>query len=320
MRKIQLFILLTVIACQLTAQQEKHIVKRLKITILSTMLTQRPGIGEWGFSALVEADSIKLLFDAGGRERTVLENAKEMKIDLSTVPTLILSHWHDDHTVGWLPLRNAMNTVNKNALAVTYVAPGFFDTRILPNGTENTDRQKDSLLYVQTGGRIIEHKNFEEIFPGIYLTGLVPRKYPEKNYPAGNKRKDATGTFVEDDIPEDMSLVIRTEQGLVLLSGCGHAGIINTLEHISNKLQQQPVLAAIGGFHLLQSTDEQIKWTADQLKANGIRYFMGAHCTGIEPVYQIREWAGLKRGECIVGSVGATFDLDKGFTAMPLTR
>ncbi|MEJ7671408.1 MAG: hypothetical protein WKF59_01485 [Chitinophagaceae bacterium] len=87
-----------------------------------------------------------------------------------------------------------------------------------------------------------------------------------------------------------------------------------------NNLQQQPLLAAIGGFHLLQNTDDQIRWTADQLKTSGIRYFMGAHCTGIEPVYQIREWVGLKRGECIVGSVGGTFDLEKGFAAMLLTR
>jgi 7,8-dihydropterin-6-yl-methyl-4-(beta-D-ribofuranosyl)aminobenzene 5'-phosphate synthase len=134
------------------------------------------------------------------------------------------------------------------------------------------------------------------------------------------KKKGASGYTVEDIVPEDMSLVIRTDKGLILLSGCGHSGIINTITHIRNNLEQQPLIAAIGGFHLLENKDEQIKWTAQQLKESGIRYFMGAHCTGIEPVYQIREWAGLKRGECIVGSVGATFDLENGFIALPLTR
>ena len=132
--------------------------------------------------------------------------------------------------------------------------------------------------------------------------------------------KDASGNIVEDNIPEDMSLVIRTAKGLVVLSGCGHSGIINTIEHVKNNLPGETIFAAIGGFHLLQNTDEQVKWTADQLKKIQIRYFMGAHCTGIEPVYQIREWAGLKRGECIIGSVGAVFDPEKGFTAGPLTR
>jgi 7,8-dihydropterin-6-yl-methyl-4-(beta-D-ribofuranosyl)aminobenzene 5'-phosphate synthase len=117
-----------------------------------------------------------------------------------------------------------------------------------------------------------------------------------------------------------MSLIIRTDKGLVLLSGCGHSGIINTITHTRNNLKDLPVLTAIGGFHLYNNSDEQIKWTADQLKPVGLQYFMGAHCTGIEPVFQIREWVGLKRGECIVGSVGATFDLSKGFNAGPLAR
>ena len=209
MKNFLLLLILITALNQVTAQQPAHVVKHLKITILSTMLAQT-GVGEWGFSALVEADSIRILFDAGGRERTVLDNSKELNIDLSSVPILILSHGHDDHTTGWIPLRNAMGTVDQNALAVTHVAPGFFDTRISANGKQFGDRHKDSLLYIQTGGKIIEHTNFEEIFPGIYLTGPVPRKYPEKNYPAGIKRKDASGDFVEDNVPEDIAGALKT--------------------------------------------------------------------------------------------------------------
>jgi len=306
---------------QLMGQQKKHEIKDLKITILSTMLSQR-GVGEWGFSALIEADSIKILFDAGARENTVLENSREINIDLSSVTHLILSHNHADHTVGWLPLRNAMMGNNSNALSVTHVGKGLFDTRILPNGQVNISRQKDSILYVQSGGEIVVHDSFTELYPGIYLTGPVPRKHPEKNYTLAGKivnKKDASGNVIDDIVPEDMSLVIRTEKGLVLISGCGHSGFINTVDYVQNNLQQ-PLLAAIGGFHLLENSDEQVKWTASQLKKTGIRYFMGAHCTGIEPVYQIRKWAGLKRGECIVGSVGASFELNKGFIAGALTK
>lgn len=304
------------------AQQGKSTVKELKVTILSTMLSQQ-GIGEWGFSALVEADSFKILFDAGARERTVIENAKELGIDLSKVPTLILSHNHADHTVGWLPLRNAMKPINTHSLSITHTGRGLFDTRISAKGDENNSRKKDSLLYVQTGGLVKVHNDFTEIFPGIYLTGPVPRKYPEKNYTLGGRivrKKDEAGNIIDDIVPEDMSLVIRTEKGLVLISGCGHSGLINTVTHIQDNLPQQPLLSAIGGFHLLENTDEQIKWTADQLKQTSLRYFMGAHCTGIEPVYQIRDQLGLKRGECIVGSVGAVFSTEKGFVAGALTK
>lgn len=318
-KNMLLVIFLLFLTDTINAQEQFPKVKNLKITILSTMLAQR-GIGEWGFSALVEADSIKILFDVGAHEKTVLENCKDLNIDLSNVPTLILSHSHDDHTTGWIPLRNAMKSINNNAMSLAHVAPGFFDTRISSTSNENKSRQKDSVLYIQSGGKIIEHKNFEEISPNIFLTGLVPRKYPEKNYAFNAKKYDALGNIIEDNIPEDMSLVINTEKGLVILSGCGHSGIINTIEHIRNNMQNQAVVAAIGGFHLYQNSDEEIKWTATQLKASGLRYFMGAHCTGIEPVYQIREWANLKRGECIVGSVGASFELNKGFTAGPLTK
>lgn len=322
MKKLLLWIFFTAVVNQLVAQQQRHAVKHLKITILSTMLSQR-GIGEWGFSALVEADSTKILFDAGARKTTVLENSKELNIDLSNVSTVVLSHNHGDHTIGWLPLRNAMKTVNAHALSLTHVGKGLFDTRISASGEENNSRRNDSLLYIQTGGQIKVHDNFTEIHPGIFLTGPVPRQYPERNYTLGGnmvRKKDASGRVVEDIVPEDMSLVIRTEKGLVLLSGCGHSGVINTITHVQSNLREQPLLAAIGGFHLLENSDEQIKWTAERLKESRIRYFMGAHCTGIEPVYQIREWLGLKRGECIIGSVGAVFDLDRGFVAGPLTK
>lgn len=319
MKKLLLFIIVTFSCTYLFAQQQ-HTVTNLKVTILSTMMTQQYGTGEWGFSALVEADSVKILFDAGARENTVLANTKEMKIDLTDVPTLILSHNHDDHTTGWLPLRKSMGSINPGALSITHVAPGFFDTRITKDGKEEHDRQTDSVLYVQTNGKIAEHKNFTEIFPGIYLTGNIPRTSPEKNYGAGLKKDNATGKTIEDNIPEDMSLVIRTKDGLVLISGCGHSGIINTIKHVRDNLQQEPVYAAIGGFHLFANADDQLKWTSSELKKAGIRYFMGAHCTGIEPVYQIREWAGLKRGECVVGSIGATFQPGKGFQSGPLTK
>jgi 7,8-dihydropterin-6-yl-methyl-4-(beta-D-ribofuranosyl)aminobenzene 5'-phosphate synthase len=319
MKKFIAFSLLILVGSQLLAQKKDHIVKNLKITILSTMLAQG-GMGEWGFSALVEADSVKILFDTSLNDGTVLANANELGIDLSAIQHLILSHNHGDHTNGWNRIRNEMKEKNKKALSITHVAPGFFDTRVSSKGDDNNSRRKDSVVYTQGGGKILMHSRFEEVFPGVYLTGPVPRVHPEKNFPPNSKKRDAKGNIVSDDIPEDMSMIFHTEKGYVLLSGCGHSGIINTITYTTKNLPDQSCIAAIGGFHLMDNADDQIKWTAQQLKKSGVRYFMGAHCTGIEPVYQIREWAGLKRGECIVGSVGATFDLVTGFTHGPLTR
>src|ERR1700730_259473 len=97
----------------------------LKVTILSTMLADE-GIGEWGFAALVEADGKKILFDTGARPNTVLENAKELKIDLSDVQDVILSHFHDDHTTGLMTLRNELSKKNPTALSRVHVAKGIF--------------------------------------------------------------------------------------------------------------------------------------------------------------------------------------------------
>src|SRR5687768_18581751 len=81
-----------------------HKVKSLKVTVLSTMLAEE-GVGEWGFAALVEADGRRILFDTGLRPETVLQNARELGIDLSSVTDVVLSHHHGDHTGGLLTLR-----------------------------------------------------------------------------------------------------------------------------------------------------------------------------------------------------------------------
>src|SRR4029079_18855222 len=90
-------------------------VRSLHITILSTMLADR-GVGEWGFAALVEADGRRILYDTGNRPETVLNNARELGIDLSTVTDVVLSHHHGDHTGGLLTLRRELAKVNPAAL------------------------------------------------------------------------------------------------------------------------------------------------------------------------------------------------------------
>ena len=105
-----------------------------------------------------------------------------------------------------------------------------------------------------------------------------------------------------------------------MLSGCGHAGIVNTLEYARSAIQSAPIHAALGGFHLLEADDEQMEWTSSQLRSMGLAHFLGAHCTGIEAVYRIREKAGLTRQTCVVGAVGATFSLEDGLDPLTLAR
>jgi len=270
-------------------------VKALKIQILSTMLTADEGIGEWGFSALVEVDGHRILFDTGARPETVLNNARELKVDLSGVPDAILSHNHGDHTGGLKTLREHY----PQSFTVLHVGKGI-----------TYPRKPRTFSLSDYTGRVIEYDHAAQIYPGVWLTGPVPRKYPERNWSRTGQVQTPDG-WEEDNIPEDMSLVFNTAQGLVLLSGCGHAGVINTVEYAREKVRSAPLYAAIGGFHLYALDDAKLDWTAQKLKEFGLRNFLGAHCTGIEAVQRIKTIAGLDRKTASVGAVGAVFELGK---------
>jgi 7,8-dihydropterin-6-yl-methyl-4-(beta-D-ribofuranosyl)aminobenzene 5'-phosphate synthase len=169
--------------------------------------------------------------------------------------------------------------------------------------------------YEATGGVFVEYDGPKEVFPGIWLTGPVKRTHPEKNWSVRGLLTRPDGTRAEDNLPEDSSLVINTPKGLVVISGCGHAGIINTLEQAKREVRNAPIHAAIGGWHLFDASDAHLEWTASKLKELETQNFVGAHCTGVEAVYRIRQGAGLTRRTCVVGAVGSGFTLSDGIQA-----
>ncbi len=288
-----------------------HVVGEVKITILSTMLVStRDGVGEWGFSALVEADGHKILVDTGGSPETVLKNAAALRIDLSDVQDVLLTHNHSDHTSGLLTLRREMMKRNPNALSRVYVARGIFWSRPV-NGREGNNMVAVKPEYEKTGGKFIELTEGEEIFPGAWLTGPITRTYPEKNWSDLGKVIAPTG-ITEDTIPEDMSLVLETVKGIVVVTGCGHAGVVNIVTQSTKHFPGEPVYGLVGGLHLYRQTDAQLDWTSDMLKSFKVENLLGAHCTGIEAVYHLRQRMGLSRKTALVGSVGAEFTLRDG--------
>jgi 7,8-dihydropterin-6-yl-methyl-4-(beta-D-ribofuranosyl)aminobenzene 5'-phosphate synthase len=268
------------------------------------------GIGEWGFAALVEADGHRILIDTGARPETVLTNIHDLHLDLSDVREVVLTHNHDDHVGGLMTLRRELVKKNPAALSIAHVGKGIFYSRPKDGKEENVMLvlRKD---YESTGGKFIEHDSPVELFPGAWLSGPVPRPYPEHNWSSLGKVQAPEG-LVEDTIPEDQSLVLNTPKGLVVVSGCGHAGVVNTLTFAEKEFPSTPVYALVGGFHLFPATDQQLDWTAEKLKGFGVSYLIGAHCTGIEAVYGLRQRLNLSRHSAVVGAVGATFVLGEG--------
>ena len=294
-------------------------IKNLKVTVLSTMVVgDRVGLGEWGFSALLEADGRRILIDTGAHPDTVLQNARDLKIDLSDVQEVILTHNHWDHVRGLMTLRREMMKKNPSALSVAHVASGIFYSRPTQHGEDN-DMIAIRKEYEATGGKFVEHDGAGDIFPGAWLTGPIPRKYPERNWSVSGKVLTPQG-LVEDTIPEDQSLVLNTREGLVVITGCGHAGIINILTFARGEFPGEPVHAILGGLHLFPATDEQLNWTADKLKDFNMANLLAAHCTGMEATYRIRQRLNLSRKAVVVATVGSTFTLGEGIRTGALAQ
>jgi 7,8-dihydropterin-6-yl-methyl-4-(beta-D-ribofuranosyl)aminobenzene 5'-phosphate synthase len=305
------------------------VVSDLKITVLSTMLTELRGVGEWGFAALIEADGHTILFDTGERPDTVLKNANELGIDLSTVDTVILSHNHFDHTGGLVTLRRELKVQNGSAVGHTHVGEGIFLPRSLdPEAMDKlppiprefivkaTDVRDE---YEALGGRFIVHEKPHELHPGMWITGPIPRVHPEKNW-TPFMRIQKGDQLIEDTIPEDQAVVLNTEKGLVVVVGCGHAGIVNTMEHARSITNGAPIHAVLGGFHLLNATDPHLEWTGTKMREFGVEHLVGAHCTGINAVRSLLDAGRLNRSTAVVGAVGSTFTVGEGILPGVLNR
>ncbi len=306
---------------RVAAQSTDPPVRAMKVTVLSTMLVgnAREGVGEWGFAAVLEVDGRRWLIDTGARAETVLKNAAELKVDLSDITDLVITHNHDDHTGGLLTLRRELAKKNPKALTRAHVAKGIFTSRLDRSGREGNGLSPIKAQYEALGGTFVEYAGPTRLAPGVWMTGPVPRTYPERNWSSTGQLQTPAGP-IEDNVPEDSSIVVQTADGLVVVSGCGHAGIINTVEFAQKVVKNDPVHAAIGGFHLFAASDDTLAWTAGKLKDARLAYLLGAHCTGIEAVFRIRQALGLARKNAVVGAVGASFTLGKGIDPKALAQ
>lgn len=306
------FIAATVVP--VTAVAQIAVADEVKVTVLSSNLANGATVGEWGLSALVEVDGNCILFDAGRYPDTVIKNADVLNIDLSCVTDVVFSHFHFDHTTGLLPLLENLRQKNPDSLQRVHVAEGFFSSRRHVNTDSNTEGNQmialRALIEAQ-GVEILVHREATEIFPAVWVSGPVDRRHPEKNYPS-TIAVAIDGEWVEDFVPESQALVIRTNEGPIVLLGCGHSGVVNALDYIQHTIQNDSVHALMGGLHLFAADDETLDWTAERLLEIGIENLMAGHCTGIEPLMRLRAGLNLNRRTAVVGAVGSSFVLGEG--------
>ena len=261
--------------------------RRITILCENTVGPVSGTLGEHGFAALVEGEGVSILFDTGMGE-TLLRNAVRMNKDLHRVDTVVLSHGHFDHTGGLLPLLR-----NCGAKDV-YAHPAVFSRRYRVKDTGESypvGIPCDEAFLRGMGARFDLDDRFREIVPEIFLTGEVPRRTPFEKGDRGMFR-DPEGREA-DLLEDDQSLVIRSPKGLVLLLGCCHAGVVNTVEHAREKTGEDRVYALIGGTHLGFCSPEQTEETVKALRNFRIARICVGHCTGFAASARLlREFPG----------------------------
>lgn len=275
---------------------------KIRITILCENLVGRlVGLGEHGFSVFIETEGGNYLLDTGGG-RSILENSLDMNKDLRTLKKIFLSHGHGDHT-GGLP-----HVLKLRGRVDTHAHPLLFTDRVsLSKEKDREVRRFAGMIYKRSyleflGANFILNSDFTEVEKGLFLTGEVPR---QTAFEKGDHRlfREIEGKLTPDLLPDDQSLILDTEKGLVLILGCAHSGIINVMNHVMHKMNRDHFYAVLGGTHLDFLTPEQLEQSIASLKKMNIVKIGVSHCTGMRAASRLQQEFGERYYYGYVGSV-----------------
>ncbi|MDX9883138.1 MAG: MBL fold metallo-hydrolase [Prolixibacteraceae bacterium] len=256
----------------------------MKLTVLVENTAGNKCLAEHGLSYLIEADRT-ILFDTGASD-LFIQNARQLNIDLENVKTVVLSHGHYDHSNGLFFLKNKKLICHPDT---------FIDRYRKAEGTPlgiQLDRNKTGKLFeVETSREPLR------LSEQIWFLGEVPRRNNFESKETAFMLEDGSDDFTLDD----SGLAIVGNDGLIVVSGCAHAGICNTVDHAMRITGQQKVQAVIGGFHLKRN-DELTRQTIEHLKRLNVQQVIPAHCTmlpALAAFYAEWQFVQLKSGNML---------------------
>lgn len=249
---------------------------------------------EHGLSFWIEYGDRHILFDTGQSDLLV-QNAKALNIDLARADAIVLSHGHYDHTGG---LSTVLDIASK---ALLYLHPAAIEPKFSRSSHKPCPiGMPDSVKKAVHSRQIIWTESTTQVFDGVGLTGQIPRS---------NSFEDTGGQFFLDEgclesdpLLDDQALFIESSKGLVIVSGCAHAGIVNTLQQISNIKPRQNFYAVMGGMHLVNADAERIERTINTFQEYDLQQIGPAHCTGTNARERIRSSFPERCFDCSVGT------------------
>ena len=278
-----------------------------KVTVLcenSVVEPFPPGLaGEHGLAFLIEGKKTTL-FDTG-QGVALINNLKIMGKDIDSIDRIIISHGHYDHTGGLMPFLKE----RKEKIPVFLHADGFINkvalvqlgdqTIELPIGFQHKKEE-----YEQQGAEFKYINDFTKMDDDFYTISDVKRPDGWKTWDARLKCKK-NDKIIEDSFNDDLSILLKTDSGPVVLLGCAHAGIIEILDNLSLKTGYKEFHAVIGGTHLGTAPEDYIQKSIECLKKYNVKVIGTSHCTGFLVSCIIRNRF---EKEFTTASVGNTFD------------
>ena len=252
----------------------------LKIITLSENTVDAPGLlAEWGLSILIETGTINVLLDTG-QSISVIHNAKAMGIDLKKVDKIVLSHGHFDHTGG---LENVLRQMNKSVEIITHPDTLIAKYQGKQKGTKKSIGLPFQLPELEAlGAKFKLSKKPVKITPDIMTTGEVPMLNDFEEITPDRFFVKDDSRWHPDEFNDDLALIINTRPGLIVILGCAHRGMINTLFHAQKLTGRKEIRLVIGGSHLLNSSKDRVYKTITALKELDVQKVGVSHCTGQE--------------------------------------
>jgi 7,8-dihydropterin-6-yl-methyl-4-(beta-D-ribofuranosyl)aminobenzene 5'-phosphate synthase len=239
----------------------------------------------------------KILFDAGPAGIATLNNAPRLGVDLRTADAMVLSHGHMDHTGG---LAGVLRAIGKRI--PVYAHPDVFTDRYAKIGERinyiGLPFKREALEGM--GAAFDLSPEFRQIAAGVYLSGEIPR---HRSFETGDTDLfvKQSGEHRKDPLRDDQSMAVETAEGLALILGCCHAGLINTIDHFQVKLPGKPIHTVIGGTHLDFAPAEQLRETIAVLQSLRVKRMGLSHCTGLRAGARLAQELGDGVAFCTVG-------------------